>query len=107
MNLKGFIREIGQPRKWKTNEGEDRETYPLVLTIPYIGSDGKEHSDGIQAEHTCANPAYIANIRKGMDEKKCMEFRCGFSIKEWKNPQGQLKNIQQCKVYDIQMLMTP
>ena len=74
MNLKGFIREIGQPRKWKTNEGEDRETYPLVLTIPYIGSDGKEHSDDIQAEHTCGNPAYIANIRKGMEEKKCMEF---------------------------------
>lgn len=105
MNLKGFIREIGEPRKWKTNEGEDRETYPLVLTIPYVGSDGKEHADDIQAELTVGNPAYIENIRKGMTEKKSMEFRVGFSIREWKNPQGQVKNIQQCKVFDVQMLM--
>lgn len=107
MNLKGYLREIGQPRKWKTNEGEDRETYRLVLTIPYIGSDGKEHTDDIQGELTSGNPAYIANIRKAMEEKKCMEFKCGFSIKEWKNPQGQVKPIQQCKVYDFSILMAP
>lgn len=107
MNLKGYLREIGQPRKWKTNEGEDRETYRLVLTIPYIGSDGKEHTDDIQGELTSGNPAYIANIRKAMEEKKCLEFKCGFSIKEWKNPQGQVKPIQQCKVYDFSILMTP
>lgn len=107
MNLKGYLREIGQPRQWKTNEGEDRETYRLVLTIPYIGSDGKEHTDDIQGELTSGNPAYIANIRKAMEEKKCLEFKCGFSIKEWKNPQGQVKPIQQCKVYDFSILMTP
>ncbi|MBQ3925454.1 MAG: hypothetical protein II706_00560, partial [Bacteroidaceae bacterium] len=83
------------------------ETYRLVLTIPYIGSDGKEHTDDIQGELTSGNPAYIANIRKAMEEKKCMEFKCGFSIKEWKNPQGQVKPIQQCKVYDFSILMAP
>ena len=100
MNLQGFIKSMGTPREWNTKEGEKRETYPMVLTVPYIGHDGKEHSDDVLAELTAGNPQYITNVKKAMEERKRMEFRLGFSIREYNG-----KQYQDCRMWDVQIMM--
>lgn len=104
MNLQGFIREIGTPRQWKTKENEPRETYPLIISVPFVGKDGKEHSDDFLAEINVGNKDYIENVRKHMENHDRMEFRVGFSIREWEKD-GKKSNFQKASVFDIQILI--
>ena len=47
MKLQGYIQSIGTPRDWETRDGEKRQTHILsLLRFHYVGSDGKEHSEG-------------------------------------------------------------
>ena len=102
--IQGFIKEIGAPRAWDTKEGNKMETYPLVLTIPFIGHDGKERADDIMAELNVGNPEYIANVKAQKEANKRMEFRCGFSVKNYER-NGEAKRFQKCQVHDIQIMM--
>ena len=104
MLIQGFIKEIGAPRAWDTKEGNKMETYPLVLTVPFVGKDGKERADDIMAELNVGNADYIANVKAQKEANKRMEFRCGFSVKNYER-NGEAKRFQKCQVYDIQIMM--
>lgn len=100
MNLQGFIKSIGTPREWKTKEGESRWTYPVVITIPFIGTDGKERCDDILTDHTCGNPEYMDKLHKAMEEHTRMDFRVGFSLREWEG-----KQFQNARLFDLQIML--
>lgn len=100
MNLQGYIREIGTPREWKTQDGETRYSYSITISIPYVGSDGKERCDDIIAEHTAANPDYIQKLEVEKGKHTRMDFRVGFSLREY---QG--KQYQNTRLYDIQIML--
>ena len=100
MNIKGKIKSIGAPREWTSRENKKMSSYPVVIEVPYIGRDGNEHKDEILGELVSGNDGYIKNLTEAMNAEKGMEFRLGFSVKEYK---GRL--YQACKVWDIQILM--
>ena len=100
MNLQGYIKEIGTPREWKTQEGETRYSYPITISIPFVGSDGKERSDDIITDHVAGNPEYIKKLKEEKSKGTRMDFRVGFSLREY---QG--KQYQNARLYDVQILL--
>ena len=100
MNIKGKIKSIGVPREWTSKDDKKMKSYPVVIVVPYIGMDGKEHSDEVLGELVSGNADYIQNLTDAMNAEKNMEFRLGLKVKEWN---GRL--FQECKVWDVQILM--
>lgn len=100
MNLQGFIKEIGSPRTWKNRNGEERQTYPVVIRIPYVNAKGDEYFDEIVADHTAANPEYIEKLKQSVLEGKKMNFRVGFSVRVYEGRKYQSTNL-----YDITILL--
>ena len=100
MKLQGYIQSIGTPRDWETRDGEKRQTYPITITLPYVGSDGKEHSEEIVADHNCGNPDYLAKLKEAMEKHQKMEFSLGFQVKSWKD-----RLFNDVKLWNIQILL--
>ena len=100
MKLQGYIQSIGTPRDWETRDGEKRQTYPITITLPYVGSDGKEHSEEIVADHNCGNPDYLAKLKEAMAKHQKMEFSIGFQVKSWKD-----RLFNDVKLWNIQILL--
>lgn len=100
MILQGFIKRIGAPRVWNTKENETRYSYPIVVSIPYVSSDGKEREDELIAEHTAGNPDYIKKLEEARDKQQRMEFRIGFTVREWEG-----KEFNNIKLFNIQILL--
>lgn len=78
MIKQGFIKKIGEPKKWQTKEGEDRFTYRLTLSIPFSRNDGKQGEDVIIAKHVCANPDYVKQLHELMDNHAELDLTIGF-----------------------------
>lgn len=100
MNVQGYISKIGVPRTWKTQQGEDRQSYPIEIKVPFINSKGEEKSDELIGEHVAANPDYIKRLQEQMEKGTRMEFQLGFHIREWEG-----KRFQNIKIYNIQILL--
>ena len=100
MNVQGYISKIGEPRKWKTQQGEERQSYPLEIKVPYLNSRGEEKTDELIGEHVAANPEYIQKLQEQMEKGTRMEFQLGFHIREWEG-----KRFQNIKIYNIQILL--
>lgn len=100
MKLQGFIKSFGEPRQWKTQNGEARESYPIVISIPFLNPRGEERSDDIITEHVCGNPEYIQRLKQQAMEGKRMEFEVGFSINEWEG-----KQYQRAKLFNVSVLI--
>lgn len=100
MNVQGYISKIGQPREWKTQQGEKRQSYPLEIKVPYLNSKGEEKNDELIGEHVAANPEYIQKLQEQMEKGTRMEFQLGFHIREWEG-----KRFQNIKIYNIQILL--
>ena len=100
MKLQGFIKSFGEPRQWQTQSGEARESYPIVISIPYLNYKGEERSDDIVTDHTCGNPEYIQRLKQQAMEGKRMEFEVGFSTREWEG-----KQFQNARLYNVTVLI--
>lgn len=100
MNLTGFIKNIGVPREWNTKENEKRFSYPVTISIPYIGKDGKEHSDELIGELSAGNPDYVQKLEEAKEASQRMEFQVGFSVRTWEN-----KEFNNIRIYNIQILL--
>lgn len=100
MNLQGFIKKIGEPRTWNTKENETRYSYPITISLPYVGADGKEREDELIAEHTAGNPEYIDKLKESMEKRQRMEFRLSFNIRQWEG-----KEFNNIKLYNVQILL--
>ena len=100
MNIQGFIKEIGEPRSWKTSEGKEMNSYPVVIEVPYIGKDGKERADEVIADHVIGNPEYLAKLEQARQNRQRLEFSIGFNVREW---QG--KKFQNAKMFNVQIMM--
>jgi hypothetical protein len=85
MIKQGFIKKIGEPRTWKTQKGEERFTYPLTISIPYVRQDGKQGDDILIAEHTCANPDYVKRLEELRDNNTELDLTLSFSIRTAKD----------------------
>ena len=82
MIKQGTIKKIGVPRSWQTKEGEDRQSYPLTLSIPYVRQDGKQGEDVLIAEHSCSNPQYVQQLEDLMNRQVELDLTISFSVKE-------------------------
>lgn len=100
MNLQGFIKSIGEPRTFQTNRGEDRYSYPITISVPYVNARGEEKADEVISDHIAANPEYIDKLRQAQAEGKRMEFSLYFSVREW---QG--KKFQNCVLNNVTVLL--
>ena len=80
----GFIKAIGQPRSWKTKEGEKRQTYPVTVAIPYVRQDGKQGEDLLVCDHICANPDYVKQLNELMESQAELDLTISFSLREYK-----------------------
>ncbi|MBR6036072.1 MAG: hypothetical protein IKP41_03810 [Bacteroidaceae bacterium] len=85
MIKQGFIKKIGLPHEWKTNEGEARFSYPLTLSIPYVRQDGKQGEDVIIAEHSCANPDYVKRLEDLRDRQVELDLTLSFAVRQGKD----------------------
>lgn len=84
MIKQGTIKAIGQPRSWKTKEGEARETYPVTVAIPYVRQDGKQGEDLLVCDHICANPDYVKQLNELMESQAELDLTISFSLREYK-----------------------
>ena len=83
MIKQGTIKAIGQPRSWKTKEGEARETYPVTVAIPYVRQDGKQGEDLMVCDHICANPDYVKQLHELMESQAELDLTISFSLREY------------------------
>ena len=83
MIKQGTIKAIGQPRSWKTKEGEARETYPVTVAIPYVRQDGKQGEDLLVCDHICANPDYVKQLHELMESQAELDLTISFSLHEY------------------------
>ncbi len=83
MIKQGTIKAIGQPRSWKTKEGEARETYPVTVAIPYVRQDGKQGEDLLVCDHICANPDYVKQLNELMESQAELDLTISFSLHEY------------------------
>ena len=84
MVKQGIIKAIGQPRSWKTKEGEARETYPVTVAIPYVRQDGKQGEDLMVCDHICGNPDYVKQLNELMESQAELDLTISFSLREYK-----------------------
>ena len=84
MIKQGTIKAIGQPRSWKTKEGEARETYPVTVAIPYVRQDGKQGEDLMVCDHICGNPDYVKQLNELMESQAELDLTISFSLREYK-----------------------
>ena len=84
MIKQGTIKAIGQPRSWKTKEGEARETYPVTVAIPSVRQDGKQGEDLLVCDHICANPDYVKQLNELMESQAELDLTISFSLREYK-----------------------
>ena len=84
MIKQGTIKAIGQPRSWKTKEGEARQTYPVTVAIPYVRQDGKQGEDLMVCDHICANPDYVKQLNELMESQAELDLTISFSLREYK-----------------------
>ena len=83
MIKQGTIKAIGQPRSWKTKEGEARETYPVTVAIPYVRQDGKQGEDLMVCDHICANPDYGTQLNELMESQSELDLTISSSLREY------------------------
>lgn len=83
MIKQGTIKAIGQPRSWKTKEGEARETYPVTVAIPYVRQDGKQGEDLMVCDHICGNPDYVKQLNELMESQAELDLTISFSLHEY------------------------
>ena len=79
----GFIKAIGQPRSWKTKEGEARETYLVTVSVPYVRNDGKQGEDVMVCDHICGNPDYVKQLHELMESQAELDLTISFSLREY------------------------
>lgn len=100
MNLKGYLKEIGVPRLWKNRDEEEMQTWPLVLSVPFVDANGVEREDEIVADHTAINPEYIQRLQQAIERKERMEFQVSFATREYNG-----KRYQNIKLWNVQILI--
>ena len=83
MIKQGTIKAIGQPRSWKTKEGEKRQTYPVTVAIPYVRQDGKQGEDLMVCDHICANPDYVKQLNDLMESLAELDLTISVSLHEY------------------------
>ena len=83
MIKQGTIKAIGQPRSWKTKEGEQRQTYPVTVAIPYVRQDGKQGEDLLVCDHICGNPDYVKQLNELMESQAELDLTISFSLHEY------------------------
>ncbi|MBO4672898.1 MAG: hypothetical protein J5616_00905 [Bacteroidaceae bacterium] len=79
----GFIKEIGEPRKWNTKEGEQRFTYPVTVGIPYVRQDGKQGEDELVCDHSAGNPEYIEKLNDLMTRGVECDLTISFGVRDY------------------------
>ena len=79
----GFIKKIGEPRSWQTKEGEERKTYPVAVSVPYVRNDGKQGEDVMVCDHTCSNPDYVTQLQELMETQAELDLTIAFSLREY------------------------
>ena len=79
----GFIKKIGVPRDWQTKEGEQRQTYPVTVAIPYVRQDGKQGEDLMVCDHICGNPDYVKQLNELMESQAELDLTISFSLREY------------------------
>jgi hypothetical protein len=83
MIKQGTIKKIGVPREWTTKEGEQRFTYPVTVSLPYVRQDGKQGEDELVCEHNCANPDYVKKLEELMESQAELDLTISFSLREY------------------------
>ena len=100
MFLKGFIKEVGQPRDWTDKNGERRQSVKLTLDIPYMSKDGQEHFDELLGEMTLPNAEFAESLKKTCEAHEKCELQVGFNLSDWNG-----KKIQNIRVFNATKLM--
>jgi hypothetical protein len=100
MFLKGFIKEVGQPRDWTDKNGEKRQSVKLTLDIPYMSKDGQEHFDELLGEMTLPNAEFAESLKKTCEAHERCELHVGFNLSDWNG-----KKIQNIRVFNATKLM--
>ena len=83
MVKQGIIKAIGQPQSWKTKEGEERQTYPVTVAIPYVRQDGKQGEDELVCDLSAGNLDYIENIKGLMEKGAECDLTISFSTRQY------------------------
>ena len=96
MFLKGFIKEVGQPRDWTDKNGDKRQSVKLTLGIPYMSKDGQEHFDELLGEMTLPNAEFAESLKKTCEAHERCELHVGFNLSDWNG-----KKIQNIRVFNL------
>jgi hypothetical protein len=83
MIKQGFIKKIGEPRSWNTKEGEQRCTYPVTVSIPYVRQDGRQGEDELVTDLTAGNPEYVENVKGLMAKGAECDLTIAFDVREY------------------------
>ena len=83
MIKQGFIKKMGEPRSWNTKEGEQRSTYPVTVSIPYVRQDGRQGEDVLVTDLTAGNPEYVENVKELMAKSAECDLTIAFDVKEF------------------------
>lgn len=100
MIIRGFIKEVGQTREWTDKNGEKKQSVKLVMEIPYVSKEGKEHRDELMGEMSFGNPEFLDSLKRTCEAGEKCEFHVGFFLSEWKE-----KRIQNIKVFNLSKLL--
>lgn len=100
MNVQGFIKEIGVPREWNTQDGKKMFSYPIVMSLPFVDKNGTERSDEIIGEMNAGNPDYIQKLEDLRVKNAKATFTLGFAVREYNG-----RKFQNTKIWDIQIML--